>query len=72
MWYKIYSLHLTKDPGRFACHITSKIIGIGSSARTWGDLNHIKTNKGLVYQERKQKKSATIVEASCAAKYELV
>ena len=40
-----YYLPCTKDLGFLACRVTSKIIGIGSIERSWGDLKTIKSRK---------------------------
>ena len=38
LWHQKYSLPSTKVIGFVACRVTSKIRGIGSSERSWGDV----------------------------------
>ena len=38
MWYQKYSLPSTKFLGVVACRVTSKIPGVGSVDRSWGDV----------------------------------
>jgi len=44
-WHKKYSVPYTVWFGRFACRVTSKILGIGSAERNWGEVKHLKTDK---------------------------
>ena len=43
LWHKKYSLPPTKVIGFVACRVTSKILGIGSDERSWGDVQTIKS-----------------------------
>jgi len=45
LWHKKHSLAYTTYFGQFACHVTSKILGIGAAERNWGAVKHLKTNK---------------------------
>jgi hypothetical protein len=45
IWHKKETLRYTKHFGKFACRVTSKILGIGSAERSWGDVKHLKTNQ---------------------------
>ena len=45
IWHKKETLHYTKIFGAFACRVCSKILGIGSAERSWGDVKHLKVNK---------------------------
>ena len=67
-WHKLYTLHTTKVLGKFACRVTSKILGIGSAERSWGDVKHIKNSKRSHISASRIEKSATIFGASCAQK----
>ena len=67
-WHKLYTLHTTEVLGKFACRVTSKILGIGSAERSWGDVKHIKTDKRSHMSASRTEKSATIFGASCAQK----
>ena len=44
-WHHKYSLPYTKVLGVVAYRVTSKIIGIGSAERSWGDVKTIKSAK---------------------------
>ena len=45
LWHQKYSLPYTKVLGFVACMVTSKILGIGSTERSWGDVKIIKSGK---------------------------
>lgn len=66
IWHKKNTLRYTKMLGRFACRVTSKILGIGSAERSWGDVKHLKTNKRSHLSAESVKMQATIFGASCA------
>ena len=64
-WHSLYSLRFTKILGRLACRVTSKIIGIGSAERNWGDVKHLKSGKRSHMLGKKLEKQATIYGTSC-------
>lgn len=72
LWHKKESLHYTVIFGRFACRVCSKILGIGSAERSWGDVKTLKNNKRSHLSGERVKKQATIFGASCIelAKYQ--
>ena len=45
LWHYKYSLPYTKVLGYVACRVCSKILGIGSAERVWGDTKTIKAGK---------------------------
>ncbi|KAL7530156.1 hypothetical protein ACHAXR_005436, partial [Thalassiosira sp. AJA248-18] len=45
LWHEKYSLPHTSVLGKVGCRSTSKLLGIGSAERSWGDVKHLKTNK---------------------------
>ena len=45
LWYQKYSLPPTKIVGFVFCMVTSKILGIVSAERSWGDVKIIKSEK---------------------------
>lgn len=45
LWHKKNSLIQTKVFGKFACRICSKIVGMGSAERNWGDVKYLKSMK---------------------------
>jgi hypothetical protein len=70
LWHKKYSLPFTKILGRFACIVTSKILGIGSAERAWGDVKHLKTNKRSHLSPEAVKMQSTLYGAACVEKAE--
>ncbi len=68
MWHKKNSIGFTDYLGKFACIVTSKILGIGSAERNWGDVKHVKDNKRSHLSADRTKKQATIFGADCAAR----
>lgn len=65
LWHKKESLVYTKFFGKFACRVCSKILGIGSAERSWGDVKQLKDNKRSHLSGESIKKQATIYGASC-------
>ena len=65
LWHKNYSVKCTKVLGRLACRVTSKIIGIGSAERNWGDVKHLKSGKRSHISAKTLEKQATIYGRSC-------
>ena len=65
MWHKKNSLPFTKIFGKFACRVCSKIVGMGSAERNWGDVKHLKTDKRSHMSSDAVQKQATIFGASC-------
>lgn len=64
-WHKKNSIPYTKVLGKFACRVCSKIVGMGSAERNWGDVKHLKTDKRSHLSSEAAKKQATIFGASC-------
>jgi hypothetical protein len=71
LWHKKNTLRYTKVFGKFACRVCSKILGIGSAERSWGDVKHLKTNKRAHLSGERVKKQATIFGASCIEQAEI-
>mmetsp|Transcript_118603 Transcript_118603/g.232913 ORF Transcript_118603/g.232913 Transcript_118603/m.232913 type:complete len:602 (-) Transcript_118603:31-1836(-) len=67
MWHKKNSFFQTKILGKFACRVCSKIVGIGSAERNWGDVKHLKSMKRSHLSPEAVEKQATIYGASCMA-----
>lgn len=70
-WHSKNSLRYTKILGQFACRVCSKILGIGSAERSWGDVKHLKTNKRSHLSAENIKKQATIYGAYCIEKADI-
>ena len=71
IWHKKETVRYTEIFGQFACRVCSKILGIGSAERSWGDVKHLKVNKRSHLSGERVKKQATIFGSSCIelAKY---
>jgi hypothetical protein len=65
IWHSKNSLRYTKVFGQLACRVCSKILGIGSAERAWGDVKHLKTNKRSHISADRVKKQATIYGSHC-------
>jgi hypothetical protein len=65
-WHKKYSLIQTKQLGRLACRVTSKILGMGSAERCWGDVKKLKNGQRSHLSTAAASKAATIYGAACA------
>ena len=62
MWHSRNSLRYANVLGPLACRVTSKILGIGSAERSWGDVKHLKTNKSAhLYADRVKNKLQFLV-----------
>jgi hypothetical protein len=64
-WHKKNTLPFTSIFGKLACQVCSKIIGIGSAERGWGDVKHLKTEKRSHLGAKAVQMQATIYGSSC-------
>jgi hypothetical protein len=44
IWHERYSLKVTDVMGYVECRVTSKVLGVGSSERPWGDVKQLKSD----------------------------
>ena len=65
IWHKKNSYFQTKYFGKFACRVCSKIVGMGSAERNWGDVKYLKSEKRSHLSSEAVEKQATIFGASC-------
>ena len=65
LWHKKKSLCSTKVLGKFACRVCSKIVGMGSAERNWGDVKYLKSVKRSHLSSDAVEKQATIFGATC-------
>jgi hypothetical protein len=65
IWHKKNSYFQTKILGKFACRVCSKIVGMGSAERNWGDVKHLKSEKRSHLSAEATEKQATIFGVSC-------
>jgi hypothetical protein len=66
-WHRTNSFFHTEVLGKFACRVCSKIVGMGSAERNWGDVKHLKSDKRAHMSAAAVQKQATIFGASCMA-----
>jgi hypothetical protein len=67
-WHKTNSWYETSYLGRFACRVTSKIVGIGNAERCWGDVKTLKDGKRSHLTAEATSRQATIYGTACAEK----
>lgn len=65
VWHKKNSYFQTKILGKFACRVCSKIVGMGSAERSWGDVKHLKSAKRSHLSTEAVEKQATIFGSAC-------
>ena len=65
LWHCRNSYRYTEVLGKLACWVRSKILGIGSAERSWGDVKHLKTNNCSHLSGDRVKKQATIFGSYC-------
>ena len=65
LWHNKYSLPSTKVLGFVACRVTSKILGIGSAERSWGDVKKIKSGKRSALGSDISEKQSIVYEYAC-------
>ena len=68
MWHDTYSLHQTEAFGFVACRTTSKVLGIGSAERSWGDVKHLRDGKRCNIGSGRLEKQAVCYTHSCLEK----
>lgn len=68
LWHKKNSLRYSYIFGKVGCRVCSKILGIGSAERNWGDVKHLKSNKRASLSGERTKKQATVFGAACVEK----
>ena len=65
LWHQKYSLPSTKVLGFVACRVTSKILGIGSAERSWGDVKTIKSGKRSALGSDISEKQSIVYKSAC-------
>ena len=65
LWHQKYSLPCTKVLGFVACTVTSKVLGIGASERSWGDVNIIKSGKISAISSDVSEKQSIVYTYAC-------
>jgi hypothetical protein len=71
IWHKKNSLRYTEVLGRLACIVCSKILGIGSAERCWGDVKQNKNGKRSHLSAEAIKMQATIFGTYSAEKADI-
>jgi hypothetical protein len=70
-WHKKFSYLETKQLGRLACRVTSKINGMGNAERCWGTVKQLKNGQRSHLTASSVTKAATIFGAACAERAKL-
>ena len=65
LWHQKYSLPFTKVFGFVACRVTSKVLGIGSAERSWGDIKKIKYGKRSAIRSDVSEKQSIVYTSAC-------
>ena len=65
LWHQKYSLPFTKVLGFVACRVTSKVLGIGASKRSWGDVKTIKSGKRSAINSDVLEKQSIVYTSAC-------
>ena len=64
-WYQKHSLSSTTVLGFVAYRVTSKILGIGSAERSWGDVKTIKSGKRSALGSDISEKHSIVYTSAC-------
>ena len=65
LWHQKHSLPFTKVLGFVACRVTSKVLGIGASERSWGDVKTIKSGKISDISSDVSEKQSIVYTSAC-------
>ena len=65
LWHQKYSLPFTKVIGFVSCRVTSEVLGIGASERSWGDLKTIKSGKISAISSDVSEKQIIVYTSAC-------
>ena len=65
LWNHKYSLPPKKVFGFVACRVTSKILGVGSVERSWGDVKTIKLGKRPALGSEISEKQSIVYTGTC-------
>lgn len=67
-WHLLYTYRETEWLGKLACRVTSKITGIGSAERNWGDVKHLKSGKRIAMSSASLNMQTTVYGSACVEK----
>lgn len=67
-WHQDFSSQFHSAFAKVACRVTSKILGIGSAERAWGDVKHLKTGKRSHLGYANIEKASIVYGQSCLGK----
>ena len=65
MWHYTYPSSYYKELSFVACRVTSKLLGIGSCERQWGDVKHTESNKHTSLLSSRLEKQSILYGAHC-------
>ena len=67
-WHELHTNPMFKELGYVACRVTSKLLGIGSAERAWGDVKQMKSDKRAHLSGRTAEKQSIIFGTACLSK----
>jgi hypothetical protein len=65
LWHSQYTHKFYPELGFVACRVTSKLLGIGSCERAWGDTKHLRSGKRCNLGAAKLEKQSVLYTAAC-------
>ena len=65
LWHQKYSLPFTKVLGFVASIVTSKVLGVGATERSWGDVKTIKSRKRSAISIDVSEKQSIVYTSAC-------
>lgn len=67
-WHQDFTSQFYNAFAKVACRVSSKILGIGSAERAWGDVKHLKTGKRSHLGHANTEKASIVYGQSCLMK----
>ena len=67
-WHGQYTFKIYQELGFVAARVTSKLLGIGSCERAWGDTKHVRQGKRCSLSAEKLEMQSILFTASCIQK----
>ena len=68
LWHRQYSISKCSEFAYVACRVTSKLLGIGSCERQWGDVKQMKSDKRSSLGPSATEMQSTLFGAACIEK----
>jgi hypothetical protein len=65
LWHQTHTSAYYKELGSVACRVTSKLLGIGSAERAWGDVKHLKNGQRSHLCHRTTEQASIVFGTAC-------